>query len=74
MDNMGKAKFRKGTVMFLALSGNGTVTCICDEEVLGSVTCPVLCESIMDIYFGESPISEDVKQKICSGIQEAIVQ
>mmetsp|Transcript_8330 Transcript_8330/g.20611 ORF Transcript_8330/g.20611 Transcript_8330/m.20611 type:complete len:267 (-) Transcript_8330:97-897(-) len=73
MENMGKAKFRKGTVMFLALSGNGTVTCICDEEVLGSVTCPVLCESIMDIYFGEKPISADVKEKICNGIhQESI--
>ena len=34
MDNMGKAKFHKGTVMFLALSGDGTVTCICDGEVV----------------------------------------
>ena len=36
MDNMGKAKFHKGTIMFLALSGDGTVTCICDGKVVSN--------------------------------------
>jgi len=72
MDNMGKAKFHKGTVMFLALSGDGTVTCICDGEVLGSVCCETLCQAIMEIYFGEEPISKDVKKKICNGMHEII--
>mmetsp|Transcript_9346 Transcript_9346/g.17448 ORF Transcript_9346/g.17448 Transcript_9346/m.17448 type:complete len:251 (-) Transcript_9346:126-878(-) len=72
MENMGKAKFRKGTVMFLALSGDGTVTCLCDGEVLGSVNCETLCQCIMEIYFGEDPISEDVKEKICNGLHSSI--
>ena len=72
MENMGKAKFKKGTVMFLALSGDGTVSCICDGELLGSVCCETLCQAIMEIYFGDTPISKDVKEKICNGIHESV--
>jgi hypothetical protein len=72
MDNMGKAKFHKGTIMFLALSGDGTVTCICDGKVLGSVQCETLCQAIMEIYFGEEPISKDIKKKICNGTHQSV--
>lgn len=72
MDNMGKAKFKKGTKMLLALSADGTVTCVCDGEVLGSVTCETLCKCIMEIYFGDKPVSQDVKEKICAGVNAAI--
>jgi len=74
MNNMGKAKFQKGTKMFLALAADGTVTCICDGDVLGSVVCHTLCESIMDIYFGDAPVSADVKEKICSVLHATIQQ
>lgn len=67
-NNIGKAKLKKGTVMYLTLSADGTVSCICDDEMLGNVKCDTLCESIMEIYFGEKPISEDVKEKICKGL------
>ena len=73
MENMGKARFKKGTKMLLSLSDGGTVTCICDGEVLGSVTCDTLCQSIMEIYFGEEPVSSDVKEKIISGLQETVL-
>ena len=72
MENMGKAKFRKGTKMFLALSGEGEVTCVCNGEILGAVKCDELCESIMEIYFGDVPVSEDVKEKICNGVHAAL--
>ncbi|QDZ17754.1 chalcone-flavonone isomerase [Chloropicon primus] len=74
MENMGKAKFKKGTKMLLTLGGDGTVTCICDGEVLGSVTCQTLCRSIMEIYVGDSPVSEDIKEKICNGLHATVLQ
>ena len=77
MENIGKAKLKKGTEMLLVLSADGTVGCVCDGELLGTVKCKALCEAIMEIYFpcdGDKPISADVKEKVCNGLLDAITR
>lgn len=54
--------FKRGDVVDLFLSGNGSVTVKHNGKVMGTVVSPRLAAGVLAIYLGEKPADEALKQ------------